>query len=483
MLRSLSSLRRGGMILGVGAFLAGMAAASVWLVSSAKWQAHLDRAALAGAALYEALQRDGAGPVGTQITVLAPLDQALAGRGQFDRISGMPRPALVTHASILPGAAAPGTTVALTLAVVSEDLRYPLAGLTTHPDQTPAETLSALTRVMASYCSDPVLFAKAGIGPWRRVEGADLWGCDAAPRDLRMGAVVLAVIALAVLWSFVANTAAQFAGFARELGNRHRIGGPETYDSDGPQELREIVAAVNDHLVQERDRLAKRAAVLSGVSHDLGTPATRLRLRAALVADAGLRAKFEADIDQMTGIIESVLTYTRAEMDAEAPREIALESLIDSIVADYQDTGRPVSLRSPDRVVVQGGPSLFMSARGQGAVPGDRQVIVMARPIALTRAITNLVDNALKYGRRATVGLETDADGATITIEDEGTDTTVEDIERLMAPFKRGENTGAIHGYGLGLTIAATVAAQHGGALGFQPGARGLIARIRIRRH
>ena len=72
------------------------------------------------------------------------------------------------------------------------------------------------------------------------------------------------------------------------------------------------MSAVNSYLENEREQLSKRAIVLSGVSHDLGTPATRLRLRAALIKERDLCEKLEADIDSMTEMIESVLTYTRA---------------------------------------------------------------------------------------------------------------------------------------------------------------------------
>ena len=184
----------------------------------------------------------------------------------------------------------------------------------------------------------------------------------------------------------------------------------------------------------------------------------------------------------MTGIIESVLTYTRAELDAEVPRQISLTSLVESIVADYQDVGSPVEFHGAEMVSVLGGQSLFMSRRGTGSLPGDDKVVVTARPVTLGRAVSNLIDNALKYGRRAKVGLEKDADNAVITVEDEGTNVTVADVEKLMAPYKRGSNTQMVGGYGLGLTIVSTIANLHGGTLTFEPGANGLRAKITILR-
>lgn len=342
--------------------------------------------------------------------------------------------------------------------------------------------MGALTMLLATYCSDPVLIAKLGQAPWVRIEGHSVWNCTAAPRDLRLAAASLALIAVGMLVTLVLNSSAQFQGFAQMLRNRNRIGGPESYETDGLQELREIVSSVNSYLAVERDKLAERVAVLSGVSHDLGTPATRLKLRTALIPDEELRAKLEADIDAMAGIIESVLTYTRAELDAEEPRRISLTSLIESIVADYQDVGSPVELCAAKKVTVEGGQSLFMSRRGLGTLPPDDKVIVMARPVALGRAVSNLIDNALKYGRRAKIGLERNADNAVITVEDEGGNISVQDIEDLMAPFKRGSNTEMIGGHGLGLTIVSTIAKMHGGTLAFEPGANGLMAKFTIQR-
>ena len=479
---NLRSLRVGGVVLVISAFLLGLVAAGMWVTSNARWTAYLDNAKFAGAVLYDSLQSGGTPPVGVVARELDARAQALAERGQFEAIAGLPRPALVTNFSIRTSPASERSSNPLTLAIISPDLRYPLADVTTRPDQPPAETLGALTRLLATYCSDPVLITKLGEAPWVRIEGEAVWNCSAAPKDLRLPAAGLALIAVGVLATLVLNSSAQFQGFAQMLRDRNRIGGPEAYQTDGLQELKDIVSSVNGYLAVERDRLAERAAVLSGVSHDLGTPATRLKLRTALITDKELRSKLESDIDAMTGIIESVLTYTRAELDAEEPRRISLTSLIEAIVADYQDVGSPVTLRAAEKVTIKGGQSLFMSRRGTGTLPTDDKVIVMIRPIALERAISNLIDNALKYGRRAEIGLEKTAHHAIITVEDEGGKTTVQDIEALMAPFKRGDNTKMINGHGLGLTIVSTIAQMHGGALSFEPGSSGLLASITIQR-
>lgn len=478
-----------------GGFAIGLGAAFLWLQSSRAWEQHLARSQMAGVLLYQGLQGNAPAPAGLQIQALS-LQSDVANdhpRGQRPEVPGG---GFVTEISILgetgralglgsgfgPGMGASTGTV-LRLMIVSDRLRYGVADLQTAPRQTAAQQLGAVTRLLARHCSDPLVFAQYGDRGWRQVEGASYWGCQAAPTDLRLLAVILAAVGLAIVLSQSGETSARFGAFARLLRQPRVLGGPDSYSAPGPAELQEIVAAVNDHLAGARAQIEKRATVLSAVSHDLGTPATRLRLRAALIQDQTLRRKLEADIDSMTGMIESVLTYTRSELSLEVPRQISLTALVEALVADYQDLDKPVSYVRMQPEVVQGAQSLFSARAGQGALPDARRVLVTARPILLQRALTNLVDNALKYGRRAVVRLEASAERAVITVEDEGSELTVAEIQEVLAPFQRGANSSAIDGFGLGLTIVATVAEQHGGTLQFDQGSQGLRASLDIQRH
>ncbi|WP_170571455.1 sensor histidine kinase [Ruegeria atlantica] len=475
-------LRSLGWIWTGAAFASGLLSAGLWFASARAWDKFLTSAYVAGFAVYEELRVGQLPPPGITITPLPPEAAKLADAGKFEQLPGLSDRSFVTNLSILTNNAAPLAGRELTLAVMSDRLVYPVSDIMSRLDQIGPEKLGNLTRLLATYCSEPILIAQFGRNEWKRVDGTDVWGCKAAPADLRLPAILAAIVALAVILTSVGNVSDSFTRFATALRDRKRRGGPNSYDADGPAELREIVSAVNAHLDDERMQLEKRATVLSGVSHDLGTPATRVRLRAALIADDELREKLEADVDQMTGMIESVLTYTRSELSVEEPQQISLTALVESLVADYQDMDLPVTLRKIDPVAVEGAPSVFMSRRGHGSLPETRRMLVMGRPISLRRALTNLIDNALKYGRHAEVQLETDARTATITVEDKGADLSVSDIEALMAPFRRGSNIGSSDGFGLGLTIAATVAEQHGGALSFEAGDQGLRARLQITR-
>ncbi|WP_170762747.1 sensor histidine kinase [Ruegeria lacuscaerulensis] len=475
-------LRSLGWIWTLTAFASGLLSAGLWFASARAWDDFLTRAYVAGFAVYEELRVGKAPPDGMTITALPPASARLADAGQFQQLPGFSDRSFVTNLSILTDSSAPLSGRELTLAVMSDRLVYPVSDILSGIDQTGPEKMGNLTRLLATYCSEPILIARYGRNAWQQVDGTDIWGCNAAPADLRLPAALAAIVALAVILTSVGNVSDSFARFSSALRGRKRRGGPNSYDADGPAELRDIVSAVNDHLDAERAQLEKRATVLSGVSHDLGTPATRVRLRAALIPDDELREKLEADVDQMTGMIESVLTYTRSELSVEEPRQISLTSLVESLVADYQDMDLPVTLKKIDPVAVEGAPSVFMSRRGHGSLPETRRILIIGRPISLKRALTNLIDNALKYGRHAELQLETDAQTATITVEDKGTDLSVSDIEALMAPFQRGSNTGSSDGFGLGLTIAATVAEQHGGSLNFEAGDQGLRARLQITR-
>lgn len=471
-----------GPILVLAAILVGGGAVWTWTESTSDWREHRGTAYIAGITLYYSMQNGTAPPAGIEFTPLPATDQIHATNGTFRQISGAPDAPRITIVPILPDAANQITGAPVTLAILSPSLTYSLADLPRRTGQTGAETLGTITQKLATFCSDPFVVARMGEAEWVEIEGNAVWGCDVAPPDMRILAALLVVVATGILMTVALNLHSSFLSFAGQLRNRRRVGGPTRYEPHGPQELQEIIIAVNSYLEIEREQLASRAAVLSGVSHDLGTPATRLRLRAALIQDDNLRHKFETDIDSMTGIIESVLTYTNVEMGAEEPRNLSLTSLLEAIVANYQDVGRPVTFRKGKDVIVQGGKSIFMSRQGHGVVSSDRDIVVLGRPVSLERAITNLIENALKYGRRATISLEADAQSATVIIEDEGSQSSAAEIEDLLAPFQRGENTKTIDGHGLGLTIVATIAKLHGGKLTFEDTPAGVSARLVIQR-
>lgn len=469
-------LRTQGIVWVLGAALAAGLAVAAWAWSQAAWRAHLEAAWLAGFRLHGAVVRGADLPPGVALRPLPPDAPANRAGGVPEAAAGV----FVTQVSLLdpvPGGG-PGRAAVL-VRVHSTDLAYPVADVA--GAEGPEAVFGNMARLLAGYCSDPQVFVRAADGPWLRVEAPGVWSCAAQPRDLRLWAALGLALGLTVLLSQVVEVSAAFSGFAAALAARRP--GSGAFPVEGPEELRRTVAAVNDYLAEERARLETRALVLSGVSHDLGTPATRLRLRTALIGDDALRARFESDIGAMTGMIEQVLTYTRAEIGAEPVRELSLTALVESVVADWQDTGRPVTYQPPDPPALETRPGLFGAGEpARVTVDAARRVLMRGRPLALQRALGNLIDNALKYGRRATVRVLASADQAVVEVQDEGHALAPEDLARLTDPFARGANAGLAPGVGLGLTIVTTIAAQHGGALEYDQRPGGLCARLVLAR-
>ncbi|MBL8487753.1 MAG: two-component sensor histidine kinase, partial [Rhodocyclaceae bacterium] len=193
-----------------------------------------------------------------------------------------------------------------------------------------------------------------------------------------------------------------------------------------------------------RGLFAERTRILAAVSHDLQTPITRLRLRAELMDDAALRDKVLDDLSEMQALVEEGLAYagsTAAPKEAESATD--LDALAASLVADYADAGRPVTLAG---------------ACGRTLV---------TRPRTLRRLLGNLVDNALKFAGGAEVACAADGDSVVIAVRDRGPGIPEEELEKVFEPFHRVEasrnrETG---GTGLGLAIARQLAQGLGASL------------------
>lgn len=208
----------------------------------------------------------------------------------------------------------------------------------------------------------------------------------------------------------------------------------------GPREAREVSAAFN--LMQ--DKLTRfidhRTQLLAAVSHDFRTPITALRLRAELVDDAEQRAAMVRTLDEMRVMVEQTLDFARDDAASEPTRAVDLRELLQQVVQEQRALGHDVALED--------GPALPYRAR----------------PVSLKRAVANLVDNAVRHGRQARLGLAA-AGGVRITVDDAGPGLDPGLLEQVFEPFfqldpARNHQGG---GVGLGLSIARSCVRAHGG--------------------
>jgi two-component system osmolarity sensor histidine kinase EnvZ len=182
--------------------------------------------------------------------------------------------------------------------------------------------------------------------------------------------------------------------------------------------------------------------MLAGVSHDLRTPLTRMKLALAMLGDGAETADLKADVAEMEKMLGGYLAFARGE-GREPPAEIDLRELLGEVVSAAAREGADIRLAA--------GPELAMTLR----------------PEAMRRCLANLIGNAQRHARTIAVAATALDDGVEITIDDDGPGIPADKREDVFRPFvrldpSRNSETGGI---GLGLTIARDVARSHGGDL------------------
>jgi len=234
---------------------------------------------------------------------------------------------------------------------------------------------------------------------------------------------------------------------AREVGRGEL---PSPLPEEGPEELAEVSRAFNQMSVDLAQLESDRALILAGISHDLRTPLARLRLGIEMSGAPPEEVDaMSADIEEMDRIIAQFLDFARGSAE-EAPVPVDATTLLAEIESSYQRRGLPVA----------------------ATLPGQAQEMAV-RPKALRRALTNLVDNALRYAgteQNVELALERVGHEMRLMVMDRGPGIPVEHVERLKRPFTRLEaaRTDA-RGSGLGLAIVNRVARLHGGHLELLP--------------
>jgi len=210
----------------------------------------------------------------------------------------------------------------------------------------------------------------------------------------------------------------------------------------GPFEVRSATAAFNALQSHIKQLIADRTATAAAIAHDLGTPVTRMRLRAFEVEDEDVRGRILSDLDQMQRMIVGALDFTRLDFAVEKTEYVSLNSIAESVASDLFDLGKDISVRS------------------------DKPITVATKPVLLRRALMNLAENAAEYGDFAEIHLNRLRDTIEIGIFDGGPGLNETEWQEAMQPFQR-LSAGSEHsdGSGMGLTIAKRIVENLGGTL------------------
>jgi signal transduction histidine kinase len=226
-------------------------------------------------------------------------------------------------------------------------------------------------------------------------------------------------------------------------------------------ETRQASHAFNTMQARLRGLIENRTRMLAAISHDLRTPLTLLRLRAENVENLQERDKMLATIAEMDSMVGETLQFARDEATTEIRRPTDIAALVQSLIDDMVEAGLPVKMEPAEPIVYD------------------------CRPDALKRAIRNLLDNAVKYGKAASVAIQTTPKTIEIIVDDEGPGIPEQEISRVFDPFYRLEESRSREtgGVGLGLAIAQSIVQAHSGelVLSNRPTA-GLRARIALPR-
>ena len=247
----------------------------------------------------------------------------------------------------------------------------------------------------------------------------------------------------------------RLAAAAESFGKGRDVPG---FKPEGATEVRQAAAAFLVMRERTQRQIAQRTTMLAGVSHDLRTPLTRMRLGLALLPQSADTADLQGDIVEMERMIQAYLDFTRGEGD-EPPVESDLGQLLDEIAAGARRDGVEIAVAVP---------------------PGLRLAV---RPHAIKRCIGNLVGNAARHARRVWIGAVSRPAGIDILVDDDGPGIPEADRESAFRPFHRLDpsRNAATGGVGLGLTIARDIARGHGGDVVLEESPQGgLRARVAL---
>jgi signal transduction histidine kinase len=306
-------------------------------------------------------------------------------------------------------------------------------------------------RVAIALPDGAMISAKLPPGQWERPFWRGPW----------MTTLLFAVICVGLLglWAARALTA-PLSSFAKAAESFSLNGAAAPLPERGPEEIRSVAKALNRMRERITALIDDRTKMLAAISHDLRTPITRMRLRSEFIEDESQRSRMLHDLDQMRSMLESVLSFLRNDRKLEAMTLVDVASTLQLVTDQFADMGQKI------------------------AYDGPQHAMAMVRPDDLHRSVTNLAENAVRFGAEATIRLRLASDSMTIDVEDDGPGISDERKDVMLEPFVRGDdarNMDEVTGFGLGLSIARAIVLAHGGELSLHDRhPHGLIVRIEL---
>ena len=304
-------------------------------------------------------------------------------------------------------------------------------------------------------------YAESAVGPvrldFRRVRLS-----ASNPHQLLVNMLFFGVLMTVIAFIYLRNQLRPITRLA-DAAEAFGLGRHVPYRPAGAEEVRAAGRAFLDMRARIERHIEQRTLMLSGVSHDLRTPLTRLKLGLSML-DEEDRAPLERDVEEMQRLLDEFLSFARGDAARAVPEPTDPVALVRRVVEDARREGKDVAV---------------------AALEGEGEVTL--RPDAVRRALENLIGNAVRYGTRAEVSVRLSPDWLRLTVEDDGPGIPAELREEALKPFARldpARNQDRGSGVGLGLAIAADVARSHGGALSLGKSARlgGLEAELSIAR-
>ncbi len=218
---------------------------------------------------------------------------------------------------------------------------------------------------------------------------------------------------------------------------------PVTLTPSGPQDISQLTQAFNDMSTRIGAMINEKDVMLGAIGHDLKTPLAALRVRLENMDDDAQRMQMIAGVEDINRTLDDILVLARVGHPMDAPEQVNLTALIQTVTEEFADLGKDVELAESPRIVM---------------------------PLHITwmrRAVRNLISNAVRYGARARISLHQTEGSVIIRIDDDGPGIAEADMARMFEPFARLETSRnlATGGSGLGLTLARAIAEQHGGKL------------------